>query len=388
MRICLFSTTFFPKIGGAEFAIHYIAKYLTESGHKVTVLVPKYRRVKEEVECNYNIHRYQLLPKLLFLEPTLVAHLLLEKRISQFDVLHCHLAYPSGYCGIKFRKIFKVPVVVTLQGADIQKMPEINYGIRLNPKIDKKVKFTLEKVDAITAISSSVRKEIIKASGNEEKIHDIPNGVETWRFNKPVENIRQMFNLSAHTKIILSVGRNHPKKGYPYLLRALPEVLSRYPDTKCIIVGKGTENLRPLIEELGMGDAVILPGSIPKEETGLRSINYPHQDLIAMYLGSDIFVFPSLIEGFALVTVEAMAAGLPIVATNIPGSRDIITDRVNGLLVSPSNPRELSKRIIELLTKDDLRKTLSRNARLTAKQYDWEVLTRKYVEVYENTLRL
>ncbi|MHA1381249.1 MAG: glycosyltransferase family 4 protein, partial [Candidatus Helarchaeota archaeon] len=119
MRICLFSTSFFPKIGGAEFVIHNLAKYLTKLGHEVTVLVPKYRKVKEEIECSYNIRRYKLLPRLLFIESTLIAHLLLEKVLSQFDILHCNFSYLTGYCATKLKKILKIPIVVTLHGADI-----------------------------------------------------------------------------------------------------------------------------------------------------------------------------------------------------------------------------------------------------------------------------
>jgi len=388
MKICLFSTSFFPKIGGAEFAIHYIAKYLTKLGYKVVVLVPQYRGVKEETESNYEIHRYKLLPQLLFLEPTLIAHLSLERIKKQFDILHCHFAYPPGYCGIHFRKIFKIPVVVTLHGADIQKMPDINYGIRLNPKIDKKVKIAIRKADAITAISSSIKEEIIKVGGDRHKIYDIPNGVETWRFNEPVKkNVRGIFGLSKETKIILSVGRNHPKKGYTDLLKGLPKVLSRFPDVKCVIVGKGTESLKPLIKELKIENTVVLTGPIPKDSSNsLKNMNYPHPDLISIYLSSDIFVLPSLLEGFTLVIPEAMTAGLPVIVTDIPGSRDIIKNGVNGLLVPPSSPEALARKIIELLENDNLRNTISQNAKMESKRYDWKIIVKKYIDVYQNVL--
>ncbi len=374
MRICLFSTTFFPKIGGAEFVIHYLANYLTKLGHKVTVLVPKYGEVKEEIGYDYSIHRYQLLPRLFLLEPTLITHIVLEKIKTKFDILHAHFTYPSGYCAIKLKKFFRIPVVVTPYG-DVQVLPEVSYGIRLNPKIDKKVKFTLRNADGITAISNSIREEIIKAGGEEKGIYDIPCGVDTQKFNKPTKDLRQMLDLLPGTKLILSVGRYGPRKGFSELLKALPEVLSEYPQTKCIIVGEGTENLITLARELGVEDALILAGSISTEE------------LISIYLGADIFVFPSLIEGFGLVTVEAMAAGLPIIVTDIPGSRDIIKSGINGLIVPPSDPEALAAKIIELLENDNLRHTISQNAKLEAKEYDWELIAKKYAGVYQDILK-
>ena len=389
MRICLFSTSFFPKIGGAEFVIHYLAKYLTKLGHEVTVLVPKYRKIKEEIECNYNIHRYRLLPRLLFLEPTLMAHLLLEKLFTKFDILHCHFAYPPGYCGIKLKKILKIPVVVTLHGADIQKMPEIEYGIRLNPEIDKKVKYTLKKTDAITAISSSIKGEIIMAGiTDKKKIYDIPNGVETRRFNESVsKNVRDMFGIQNNAKVILSVGRNHPKKGYKYLLKAMPKVLEKHSNVKCVIVGKGTETLKPLIKELKLEKSVILAGSIPQDNNIIiKYIEYPHPNLISIYLSSDIFILPSLLESFGLVIVEAMVAGLPIIVTDIPGGRDIIKNGFNGLIVPASNPEAIANKTIELLENDSLRQMLSQNAKANSENYDWEIITKKYLKIYKNLL--
>lgn len=374
MRICLFSTTFFPKIGGAEFVIHYIAYYLTELGHKVTVLVPQYRGYKEQTKYIYDIHRYYLLPHLLFLEPTLITYLMIEKIKTEFDILHCHFAYPSGYCGVKLKKIFNIPVVITVHGVDIQNKPDINYGIRLNPQIDKKVRYAIKKADAITSVSKTIKEEIIKLGGSEEQIYDIPNGVEIKKYKNRsgFGSIREKYKISYNTKIILLVGRNHPVKGYDYCLKAISRVKNIYSGIKCIIIGSNVNNLKSSIHQLGLDNIVILLEPMSNDT------------LVDFYLAADMFVSTSLMESFGIVILEAMAAGLPIIVTDIAGSRDIVKNGVNGLIIPPSNPEVLAEKIIELLENDKLRDSISQNAKIESQKYEWEVIARKYVNVYQN----
>jgi len=89
-------------------------------------------------------------------------------------------------------------------------------------------------------------------------------------------------------------------------------------------------------------------------------------------------------ESFGIVILEAMAAGLPIIVTDIAGSRDIVKNGVNGLIIPPSNPEVLAEKIIELLENDKLRDSISQNAKIESQKYEWEVIARKYVNVYQN----
>jgi len=89
-------------------------------------------------------------------------------------------------------------------------------------------------------------------------------------------------------------------------------------------------------------------------------------------------------ESFGIVILEAMAAGLPIIVTDIAGSRDIVKNGVNGLIIPPSNPEVLAEKIIELLENDKLRDSISQNVKIESQKYEWEVIARKYVNVYQN----
>ncbi|GFP32963.1 hypothetical protein HKBW3S42_01274, partial [Candidatus Hakubella thermalkaliphila] len=103
----------------------------------------------------------------------------------------------------------------------------------------------------------------------------------------------------------------------------------------------------------------------------LRALALPQEDLVSAYLSSDIFVSPSLIEGFALVLPEALAAGLPVVATDVPGNRDAIVDGYNGLIARARDPQDLAEKILVLLEDEDRRMRMSANARKSSLRYDW-----------------
>ncbi|GFP19595.1 hypothetical protein HKBW3S03_01100 [Candidatus Hakubella thermalkaliphila] len=388
MKICFFMSTFLPKIGGAELAAHYLAEDLTREGHRVTVLAPFYRG-KRKIKTNYVIHRFKYPPRWLFFEPILLLYLALEKLISRFDLLHVYATYPSGYCGSILKKFFRFPLIITPQGADIQKIPEIGYGLRLDPRVEKKIGLALKRADAIVSISDSIKRDIVEVGGDPKKIYDIPNGVWVDRFAHPQKDIRRIFHLNSTDRVILAVGRNHPKKGYADLIEAMALVKRKFRKAKCVIIGAGTENLLPMVKDLDLQGEVVLAGEIAPakgESLDLRALALPQEDLVSAYLSSDIFVSPSLIEGFALVIPEALAAGLPVVATDVPGNRDAIVDGYNGLIARARDPQDLAEKILVLLEDEDLRMRMSANARKSSLRYDWGKITEEYIKVYEHLL--
>jgi glycosyltransferase involved in cell wall biosynthesis len=198
-----------------------------------------------------------------------------------------------------------------------------------------------------------------------------------------------MFHLNSTDRVILAVGRNHPKKGYGDLIEAMALVKRKFEKAKCVIIGAGTENLAPMVKDLGLQGEVVLAGEIPTargELLDLTALVLPHGDLVSAYLSSDIFVSPSLIEGFALVIPEALAAGLPVVATDVPGNRDAVVKGYNGLITNPRAPQDLAEKILVLLEDEDLRRRMSANARESSLRYDWGKITEEYMKVYEHLL--
>jgi len=374
MRICFFTSTFLPMRGGVEYAVHYLAKNLIKSGHQVTVLVGGHKQ-KEDDSLPYPVHRYRGAKGLISSEKLSAIYLVLEKIRTKFDVLHAHRTYPTGYVGAKLKHLLKVPLIVTPYGDDIQKVPDLNYGMRLKPQIESKIENTLSKADVVVSISSSNKEEILKLGTSENKIYDIPLGVETKSFSVSKINIKERLNLPLDTKLVLAVGVNRERKGYPYLIQAMKKVILKQPNARMMIVGRGTKDLLPLVEKAELKEFIFLLDDISDEEK------------FSFYTDSDVFVSPSLMEAFGIATLEAMAACLPIVATNIPGSEDLVTNHINGFLIPPESSEALAEKIILLLKDERLRKTMGKKSFEISRQYDWKIITKKYIEVYEQMLQ-
>jgi glycosyltransferase involved in cell wall biosynthesis len=147
-----------------------------------------------------------------------------------------------------------------------------------------------------------------------------------------------------------------PEKGLSYLLYAMPSILSKIPKMELVLIGDGPikSQLIQIIIKLKIKENVKFLGSLDRQELA---------DFLPQ---SCVFVFPSLREGMPLALLEAVSCGLPIVASNIPGISDIITDGVNGYLVPSKNPKMLSSNILKLLYEEKLRDALGTNSRQTA----------------------
>ena len=118
-----------------------------------------------------------------------------------------------------------------------------------------------------------------------------------------------------------------------------------------------------------------------------KNLNFsiiPNDLLLSAYKTSDVYVSASLIEGFALTLVEAMAAGLPLVASDVPGNEDAVINGQNGFLVPPKDPSALARGIIDILKQNDMRAVFSANAKNLAKKYDWSIIAGQYITGYRS----
>ena len=202
-----------------------------------------------------------------------------------------------------------------------------------------------------------------------EKIRDIPNGVDLARFGKAVDfDLRSALGLPAEARVILSVGREHPAKAYDVGLRAFARVAAQETEAYYVIVGRNTHRWQGLVDELGIGSRVVLwPGLFGDE-------------LVGAYRQADVFFSPSKTELMPLVVLEAMAAGLPAVVTNVSGSRDLIEDGHNGFVVEPGRPEEMARGLAHLVGDASLRGRLAGATLARVQAYSWDRISRMYLE--------
>jgi glycosyltransferase involved in cell wall biosynthesis len=196
----------------------------------------------------------------------------------------------------------------------------------------------------------------------------IPNGVELDNY----KNLQKQDFQVNNKKIIIFVGSLRPVKGLEYLIKAMGIIHVEMENTILMIIGDGEErkSLEKLVLKLHLENVVTFIGEIPNE-------NIP-----SYLVQGDVFVLPSLSEGFPNVLLEAMAAGLPIVTTNTKGLSDIIRNEENGYLVEPKNPQQLAEKLLMILKNSTQSKKISNNNIEKAKKYSWKNVVERLEDIY------
>lgn len=367
MRIAILVTFFPPRwIAGTEIATYNIAKHLARRGHEVHVIT-RYDSGLPRVsfEKGFYVHRINA-PKSDLEEMTIyVLRELMLIRSLKPDIVHAQ-SIRRGLACVLAKKLFKIPCVVWGQGSDVY-LPW-----RFKSFYSKIV---LSEANVLIALTEYMKRKMIKLLGKERNnIFVLPNGIDLELFsNYSEKNINNMINLKKNFRIILYVGRLEPVKGVKYLIESLVFLKNKgISNVKLLIIGEGTYRkfCEELVKKLHLEDFVVFLGSVP------------HEEVPAYMALADVLVLPSLSEGFGIVLLEAMAMGLPIIATKVTGLTEIVEDGENGFLVEPHNPLEIAEKCYILLTNDDIRNKISENNRKKAKKYEWKKIIDKLEKIY------
>ncbi|MBC8440655.1 MAG: glycosyltransferase family 4 protein [Deltaproteobacteria bacterium] len=209
-----------------------------------------------------------------------------------------------------------------------------------------------------------------------KKIMTIENGIDGSRFEVDIDQQKKRKELGIRSKgPVIGLGvRLAKQKGITYLLQAMPQVVNAYPDITLIIVGDGElkTELQAEAKQLGINNNVLFLGA---------RLDIP--ELLKLF---DVYVLPSLWEGMPMVLLEAMAAGCPVVATDVGGVSKVIDSKQNGLLVAPQEPEQLAGAVIQLLTDEQLQKKYAEKAlQKFKKKFSAEIMTKQYEHLYLRT---
>jgi glycosyltransferase involved in cell wall biosynthesis len=225
-------------------------------------------------------------------------------------------------------------------------------------------RFSASYVDRFIVVSDALRRILINTHKiPPDKVIKIYNGIELDEYRpngKEVgsqkSEVRREFGLAKNIPVIGAIGRMVWPKGFEYLIRSISEIVKNYPMVKVLLVGDGSlkRNLEDLTERIELKDRVIF--------TGFR------RDIKEILSAVDLLVIPSLQEGFPMITLEAMAMAKLIVATNIDGITEQITDGVDGILVPSKNPSALAKAVTQVLNDKELARTMGLSARKKVEQ--------------------
>ncbi len=198
--------------------------------------------------------------------------------------------------------------------------------------------------------------------------------------------VREKFRLERNV-IVLYVGRIVKYKGLDYLVASAPQIVQKHPDIKFVIVGPVSyystniltpyyQELRKKIESRQLSEYFLFAGAVDEK------------DLIGFYSACEVFVLPSLSEGFGMVLVEAMSYGKPVIGSRIDGIVDVINDGKDGYLIRPAQPEEIASKINYLLERPVERKRMSNTAKKHVKEmFDWDILVVRIMEIYLDAIR-
>ena len=365
MRICLFTPIFLPTLGGVGGVIHQLAFFLTEAGHHVTVLAPKRRGENVTMDVPYRIFRYQRPSSKRFGVHQMLFYLVWEKMMRGFDILHCHSAYPQGYVGASFKRMFQTPLVITSYG-DLVK----GERVREDALLAKRANRALKIADAVTAVSHYMKEQSIEAGASEETTYYIPNGVDLKGFQSEEKFV-------FDRPYLFSMGIIRKVKGFDILIRAFQEVKRAHPELSLFIagVGKELEGLKTLTDDLHLQDSIHFLGFLSDKEK------------VKLLKGCEFYVCSAIREEpFSNSTLEAFASGKTVVASNVGGVPDLVEDQITGLLVPPGDPGLLARKLIDLLDHPALIRQMSTNANNKSREFSLEITMNKYLRLYEDVL--
>lgn len=369
-------------VGGIARHCEGLAKALVRKGYDVYVItldlpgVPYY----EEIE-GVKVYRTAVqLGHPEFLTWALLFNHFMEKKMAEvsrkvkFDIIHVH-DWLTAFAGISFKYYLKKPMITTIHATEIGRAQGLHNPSSLT--IDGIEWWSTYEASKIIVTSDSMRKEICDHFHLPwEKIEIIPNGIDLTKYNTSVDRwaVRGRYGVSPHEKLVLCVGRLVPQKGIEYLIQAIPMISQCRPETKFIIVGDGwlRDHLEGLTQSTGYQWKTIFTGFIPDSE------------VIALMTSADALVVPSIYEPFGIVALEGMAAGVPVVASQIGGLAEVIEHDRTGIFAHSRNPSSIAWGVDHVLSDPDHSKWLAQNAKeMVQKTYSWEGIATKTIKVYE-----
>jgi 1,2-diacylglycerol 3-alpha-glucosyltransferase len=386
MRILIATDTYYPDVNGAAYFTYRLATTLAKRGHNVFVMCPS-RSFKDTVSNDKGVTLYGIrsIPIQIYrdfrISPLSIFGIIRRavKGISP-DIVHIQNHFLIGKEAVSAAKRLGIPVMGTNHF-----LPENLVHYLHLPRIAEKwlQKFAwrqcvrvFEQLDFVTTPTKTAV-ALLKNAGLNKDVMPISCGIDLERF-KPTNDgsyLRQSFAIPINKPVLLYVGRLDKEKGIDVILRALPDIL-RVTSVHLVLAGTGKEKqkLEKLTDKLGIQKAVTFTGFVPDE------------DLQNIYRIADLFVTAGIAELQSIVTMEAMASGLPVVAVNAMALPELVHDGENGYLFSDGNSQMFAEKVTAILSNQTMRAQMSRKSLEIIKDHDINKIIQKYESIYNEII--
>jgi glycosyltransferase involved in cell wall biosynthesis len=377
LHIAFFTNSYKPVITGVVHSISTFREALIDLGHHVFVFAPEASDHQDDEPFIFRFPSIDL-PAAHDFPLTIPVSPFIEKLLPllKIDVIHSHHPFLLGHTAAKRAADLELPLVFTFHSRyrDYSSYIALNQNL-VKGIIDRMISDYMRHCQHIIVPSESVRQILMDEYGVTDRVTTIPTGLNLEPFQRADGRAIRQERGWGDDKILISVGRLVKEKNWPLLLEAAAQVMQSHPQLRLVIIGEGEErkNLEKQAAQLNLAGQIEFTGRLPFDQ-------------VVRYLkAADLFCFASDIETQGLVTLEAMAAGLPVVAVDGSGTRDTVTHGQEGLLTA-CDSQALAEAIGRVINDDVLLHRFKQAARQTALTFDAAAQTAKLLVVYEQAI--
>ena len=366
----------YPTFGGSGIVATELGKALSKKGHEIHFITYSEPVRLGELRKNIFYHEVRTSDYPLFkftpYEQVLTSKLVDVVKFERLDLLHVHYAIPHASAAYMAQQILKdqgveIPFVTTLHGTDITLVGK-------DPSFEPVINFSINKSNRVTAVSENLKKETFELFDIKNNIEVIPNFICLKEYKLNNNDYYKKRFAPNNEKVICHVSNFRKVKRIEDVIIAF-EGISKEMDVKLLLVGDGPERAR--LEQISRNSKfsknIFFLGSLKSTKEVLNI--------------SDLFILPSSKESFGLSALEAMACGVPVIASDSGGIPEVISHGKSGLLNSVGDTYQMTKNALKLLSNDSLLEKFKTNAYQQAMKFDIEVILPKYESLYKKCIK-
>ena len=365
----------YPTFGGSGVVATELGLELSKRGHEIHFITYSQPVRLELLSNNVHFHEVNVPDYPLFhyqpYELALSSKLVDMVKLHKIDVLHVHYAIPHAYAAYMAKKMLheegiNVPIVTTLHGTDITLVGS-------HPFYKSAVAFSINKSDAVTSVSQSLKDDTLRLFNITNEIKVVPNFIDLAKYTNHFTDCQRALMATDDEKIITHISNFRPVKRIQDIIKVFYEIQKEIP-AKLMMVGEGPEKepAELLCERLGIEDKVVFFGK--------------SHEIDKILCFSDLFLLPSETESFGLAALEAMASGVPVISSNTGGIPEVNKQGISGFLSNVGDIEDMAKNALHILKDDAVLAEFKANAKKEAQQFDIHKIVPYYEEIYNEAM--
>ncbi|WP_178988830.1 N-acetyl-alpha-D-glucosaminyl L-malate synthase BshA [Winogradskyella schleiferi] len=366
----------YPTFGGSGVVATELGLELSKRGHEIHFITYSQPVRLELLSNNVHFHEVHVPEYPLFLyqpyELALSSKLVDMVKLHGIELLHVHYAIPHAYAAYMAQQMLMdegilIPIVTTLHGTDITLVGS-------HPFYKPAVTFSINKSDAVTSVSESLKEDTMRLFNIKRDIHVIPNFIDLEKYDHNFTDCQREMMATNEERIITHISNFREVKRIPDVIKIFYNIQKELP-AKLMLVGEGPEKeaAELLVEELGISNRVVFFGK--------------SHEIDRILCFSDLFLLPSKTESFGLAALEAMASSVPVISTNTGGLSEVNEDGFSGFLSDVGAVNDMSENAIKILSDIDTLNQFKVNAKAQSKKFDLRKIVPMYEAIYEETLK-